>query len=71
MFNVFQIVQHQAVKYEHIPLSPLSKHRISVVRRKVLVLDLDETLIHSHHDGVQRYGKEIITLILINLMGRT
>ena len=22
--------------------------------RQVLVLDLDETLIHSHHDGVQR-----------------
>lgn len=25
-----------------------------IVRRKVLVLDLDETLIHSHHDGVVR-----------------
>ncbi len=25
-----------------------------LVRRKVLVLDLDETLIHSHHDGVLR-----------------
>lgn len=25
-----------------------------VVRRKILVLDLDETLIHSHHDGVLR-----------------
>nr|CAH0104881.1 unnamed protein product [Daphnia galeata] len=24
------------------------------VRRKILVLDLDETLIHSHHDGVVR-----------------
>ncbi|KAG8428881.1 hypothetical protein GDO86_019038, partial [Hymenochirus boettgeri] len=24
------------------------------VKRKVLVLDLDETLIHSHHDGVLR-----------------
>jgi CTD nuclear envelope phosphatase 1 len=24
------------------------------VKRKVLVLDLDETLIHSHHDGVMR-----------------
>ncbi len=24
------------------------------MRRKVLVLDLDETLIHSHHDGVLR-----------------
>lgn len=25
-----------------------------LVKRKVLVLDLDETLIHSHHDGVIR-----------------
>lgn len=25
-----------------------------IVKRKVLVLDLDETLIHSHHDGVVR-----------------
>ncbi|XP_070159682.1 CTD nuclear envelope phosphatase 1 isoform X4 [Polyergus mexicanus] len=25
-----------------------------IVKRKVLVLDLDETLIHSHHDGVAR-----------------
>jgi len=24
------------------------------VQRKTLVLDLDETLIHSHHDGVLR-----------------
>lgn len=24
------------------------------MRRKILVLDLDETLIHSHHDGVVR-----------------
>lgn len=25
-----------------------------LVKRKILVLDLDETLIHSHHDGVVR-----------------
>uniref|UniRef100_A0A915J9X0 FCP1 homology domain-containing protein n=1 Tax=Romanomermis culicivorax TaxID=13658 RepID=A0A915J9X0_ROMCU len=25
-----------------------------MVRRKILVLDLDETLIHSHHDGIVR-----------------
>ena len=25
-----------------------------MVSRKTLVLDLDETLIHSHHDGVMR-----------------
>lgn len=27
---------------------------LGLVKRKVLVLDLDETLIHSHHDGVIR-----------------
>ena len=27
---------------------------LGMVRRKTLVLDLDETLIHSHHDGVLR-----------------
>lgn len=49
-----QISQMQPVKYEIFPLSPLSRHRLSIVKRKVLVLDLDETLIHSHHDGVAR-----------------
>lgn len=83
-----KVIQHQTVKYEVSPLSPLSKHRLSMctplvitwcvyiqlppflitdllwifimphssgmVRRKILVLDLDETLIHSHHDGVIR-----------------
>ncbi|KAF2353540.1 Dullard phosphatase domain eukaryotic, partial [Trinorchestia longiramus] len=48
------VLQHQAVKYQVLPLSPLSRHRLSLVQRKVLVLDLDETLIHSHHDGVVR-----------------
>lgn len=48
------IMQHQAVRYETCPLSPLSRHRISLVQRKTLVLDLDETLIHSFHDGVLR-----------------
>lgn len=46
------VIQHQTVRYEVIPLSPLSKHRLSMLKRKTLVLDLDETLIHSHHDGV-------------------
>lgn len=27
---------------------------LAMVSRKTLVLDLDETLIHSHHDGVMR-----------------
>jgi len=30
------------------------KNVSGIVKRKVLVLDLDETLIHSHHDGVAR-----------------
>ncbi|ODM91290.1 CTD nuclear envelope phosphatase 1 [Orchesella cincta] len=52
--NGRKVMQHQTIKYDNVPLSPLSKHRLSLVKRKVLVLDLDETLIHSHHDGVQR-----------------
>lgn len=48
------LIQHKAIKYNVYPLSPLSKHRLSIVRRKTLVLDLDETLIHSFHDGVLR-----------------
>ncbi|XP_036149549.1 CTD nuclear envelope phosphatase 1 homolog isoform X3 [Monomorium pharaonis] len=52
--QVRAISQMQPVKYEIFPLSPLSRHRLSIVKRKVLVLDLDETLIHSHHDGVAR-----------------
>lgn len=36
-----------------LPLT-VSRHRLSLVQRKTLVLDLDETLIHSHHDGLPR-----------------
>lgn len=32
----------------------VSRHRLSLVKRKILVLDLDESLIHSHHDGLPR-----------------
>lgn len=32
----------------------MSRHRLSLVPRKTLVLDLDETLIHSHHDAMPR-----------------
>lgn len=32
----------------------VSRHRLNLVQRKTLVLDLDETLIHSHHDGLPR-----------------
>ncbi|KAL3185746.1 hypothetical protein MRX96_028647 [Rhipicephalus microplus] len=52
--QVRAVIQHQTIKYDVLPLSPLSKHRLSLVKRKILVLDLDETLIHSHHDGVIR-----------------
>ncbi|XP_026871355.1 CTD nuclear envelope phosphatase 1B isoform X2 [Electrophorus electricus] len=45
---------YQTVRYDTLPLSPLSRNRLSAVKRKILVLDLDETLIHSHHDGVLR-----------------
>lgn len=45
------IMQHQTITYDLPPLSPLSRHRLNLVARKTLVLDLDETLIHSHHDG--------------------
>ncbi|GAB6018413.1 CTD nuclear envelope phosphatase 1A [Chamberlinius hualienensis] len=48
------IVQHQPVKYKSFPISPLSRHRLQLVKKKILVLDLDETLIHSQHDGVIR-----------------
>ncbi|KAJ1368869.1 CTD nuclear envelope phosphatase 1 protein [Parelaphostrongylus tenuis] len=46
--------KYQVVKYDHVPCSPLTAHRLSIMRKKILVLDLDETLIHSHHDGVIR-----------------
>nr|XP_032517005.1 CTD nuclear envelope phosphatase 1 homolog isoform X2 [Danaus plexippus plexippus] len=48
------LAQYQSVKYEIYPLSPVSRHRLSLVKRKMLVLDLDETLIHSHHDAMLR-----------------
>ncbi|VDP20800.1 unnamed protein product [Onchocerca flexuosa] len=51
---VFQVRKRQVIRYTYVPLSPLSAHRLSVVKRKILVLDLDETLIHSHHDGIIR-----------------
>ena len=37
-----------------VPLSPASHYRLGMVQKKILVLDLDETLIHSHHDGLVR-----------------
>ncbi|XP_066923652.1 CTD nuclear envelope phosphatase 1A-like [Clytia hemisphaerica] len=52
--NLRTAIQHQTIKYDMQPLSPLSIERLNLVPRKVMVLDLDETLIHSHHDGVAR-----------------
>ncbi|CAH6786064.1 CTD nuclear envelope phosphatase 1 [Phodopus roborovskii] len=48
------VIQYQTVRYDVLPLSPLSRNRLAQVKKKILVLDLDETLIHSHHDGVLR-----------------
>lgn len=52
--NLKKVIQHKTVKYQLLPLSPISIERLRLVKRKTLVLDLDETLIHSHHDGVVR-----------------
>lgn len=42
------------VKWVKFSSFAVSRHRLSLVQRKTLVLDLDETLIHSHHDGLPR-----------------
>ncbi|XP_039355502.1 CTD nuclear envelope phosphatase 1 isoform X3 [Mauremys reevesii] len=52
--QVRTVIQYQTVRYDVLPLSPAARNRLNQVKRKVLVLDLDETLIHSHHDGVMR-----------------
>lgn len=52
--QVRTVMQHQSITYQICPLSPASSYRIGTVQRKILVLDLDETLIHSHHDGLVR-----------------
>ena len=41
------------LKYK-IRIVNISFFRLSGVKRKTLVLDLDETLIHSQHDGLGR-----------------
>lgn len=48
------VLQHQTIRYDELPLSPISRHRLDMVGKKTLVLDLDETLVHSHQDGVSR-----------------
>lgn len=47
---------HTTLRYptDHVNLSSLQLERLSSVKRKTLVLDLDETLIHSQHDGMGR-----------------
>ncbi|XP_051540899.1 CTD nuclear envelope phosphatase 1B isoform X2 [Myxocyprinus asiaticus] len=52
--HIRTVIQYQTVRYDILPLSPISRNRLNTVKRKILVLDLDETLIHSHHDGVLR-----------------
>lgn len=48
------VMQYQSVRYNIVPLSPLSKLQLCLQRRKIMVIDLDETLIHSVLDGVSR-----------------
>ncbi|XP_065061131.1 CTD nuclear envelope phosphatase 1A-like [Rhopilema esculentum] len=52
--NAKTLIQHQAIKYDIYELSPLSIQRLSLVKRKIMVLDLDETLVHSHTDGLAK-----------------
>ncbi|VDD77173.1 unnamed protein product [Mesocestoides corti] len=42
------------VRYNIVPLSPISKLQLCLRRRKIMVIDLDETLIHSVLDGMSR-----------------
>jgi CTD nuclear envelope phosphatase 1 len=46
--KLFRKMKHyEPVTYNIYPLTPISSHRLSIVKKKILVLDLDETLIHS------------------------
>ncbi|XP_065842320.1 CTD nuclear envelope phosphatase 1-like [Oscarella lobularis] len=49
--NVRAIQSYESVTYRSVLASPWLETRLKSVPRKTLVLDLDETLIHSHHDG--------------------
>jgi len=49
--NVRKMIAHQTIRYEVMPLIPISRLRLTQLKKKVLVLDLDETLIHSRHDS--------------------
>lgn len=39
-----KVLQFQPVKYDLFPLTPVSLTRLSLVKRKILVLDLDESV---------------------------
>lgn len=46
--RLFRKIRHyEPVTYNIYPLTPVSSHRLNIVKKKILVLDLDETLIHS------------------------
>ncbi|XP_065889656.1 CTD nuclear envelope phosphatase 1-like [Dysidea avara] len=49
--HIRKVAQYQTVRYYNVPLSPSNEMRLGLLKRKTMVLDLDETLIHSHHDG--------------------
>lgn len=50
------VSQYTTLQYpaDHEQLCSMQLERLSGVKRKTLVLDLDETLIHSQHDGLGR-----------------
>ncbi|KAI0986738.1 hypothetical protein GJ496_008010 [Pomphorhynchus laevis] len=49
-----QVSSVSTLKYVDCPLTIVSFHRLSTVNRKILVLDLDETLIHSQVDSIHK-----------------
>jgi len=56
--NIRWFQQFTTLRYPNrfAPLQPAETQRIASLKRKTLVLDLDETLIHSQHDGLGRGG---------------
>ncbi|CAG5111732.1 Oidioi.mRNA.OKI2018_I69.chr2.g6007.t2.cds [Oikopleura dioica] len=56
--NIRWFQQFTTLRYPNrfAPLEPAEIQRVTGVKRKTLVLDLDETLIHSQHDGLGRGG---------------
>ncbi|XP_019852770.1 PREDICTED: CTD nuclear envelope phosphatase 1A-like isoform X2 [Amphimedon queenslandica] len=60
MLTKRKFVEYQPVRYPIPPLSPNLETRLFSVRRKIMVLDLDETLIHSHHDNTLLPATEML-----------